>query len=353
MSIKEIAERVGVSPSTVSRVLNKPDYRCSSAELRRKIYTAARDLNYVPNQIAQSLRSGTAYQAPLFHLCIIVTYSENADPFFIELLNNIESEIHKNSCILSNILYRSEYSNDVIGVPESILSSVDDIIAEDATDGLIIVGKCSPQILEKLKKHWRHIVVVNRSSSDAAADEVFCDGEKIAKKAVSHLISLGHSQIAYVGECQGEPRFRGFQETMLENRLDIDFEHVIRARSSEADGYRAMEQIMQMSNRPTGIYCSGDIIAVGMLKALGKYKNKYYNPSIVSSDNISESAYTNPMLTTVNLPKNEIAKFAVVLLLDRMNGGHKDMVKLEVDCSLVVRGSCFSASNASLVEYYI
>ena len=140
---------------------------------------------------------------------------------------------------------------------------------------------------------------------------------------------------------------------MLENGLDIDFEHIIQARSSEADGYRSMEQILQMQNRPTGIYCSGDIIAVGMLKALNKYKNKYYNPSIISSDNISEAAYTNPMLTTVSLPKNELAKFAVMLLLDRINGGHKETVKLEINSTLIVRGSCSSAYAASSVEYYI
>lgn len=353
MSIKKIAEMVGVSPSTVSRVLNKPEYQCSSDEIRRKIYSAARELNYVPNQMAQGLRSGAVREGQPVHLCIIATYKDNANPYFIQLINNIESEIHKNSCILSDILYRSEYSDDSGDKVGSALKSADDIAAADAADGLIIVGKCSPLILEKLKRQWRNVVVVNRCSSDFAVDEVFCDGEKIARKAITYLIGLGHRKIAFIGECQGESRFRGFQKTMLENGLDIDLEHIIRARASESDGYRAMERIMQMDNRPTGIYCSNDIIAIGLLKALKKSKNKFYNPSIISSDDISESAYTDPMLTTVNVPRAEMARFAVTMLLDRINGCHRNAVKLEVDSTLIVRGSCFPASSASLMEYYI
>lgn len=353
MSIKKIAEMVGVSPSTVSRVLNKPEYQCSSDELRRKIYTAARELNYVPNQMAQGLRSGTMQQEHPIHLCIIATYRDNANPFFTELINNIESEIHKNSCILSDVLYRSEYSDESSDNIEATVRSVNDIETADSVDGIIVVGKCSAIILEKLKKQWRNIVVVNHCSSDFAVDEVFCDGEKIARKAITHLIGLGHRKIAFVGECQGESRFRGYQKTMLENGLDISLEHIIRARASESDGYRAMERIMQMDSRPTGIYCSNDIIAIGLLKALKKSKNRFYDPSIISSDDISESAYTDPMLTTVNVPKTEIARFAVITLLDRINGNHRNAVKLEVDSTLIVRGSCFSASSASPMEYYI
>ncbi|MGN0649473.1 MAG: LacI family DNA-binding transcriptional regulator [Oscillospiraceae bacterium] len=348
MSIKKIAEIVGVSPSTVSRVLNKPEYQCSTPELRRRIFAAARELNYVPNQSAQNLRSGMTNQAPLYRLGIIVTAAENTDPFFVELLNLIESEIHKNSCILSEILYRSDFSDD-----EKNLGESDEIIDDTTTDGLIIIGKCSPKILARLKKQRRNIVCVNRSLSDASVDEVYCDGEKIAGKAVQYLIGLGHSAIAYVGECRGDARFRGYQKTMLENKLDIDLEYIIQARPSEAGGYDAMERIMQMKQRPSGIYCSNDIIAVGMLKALNKYKNRFYHPSVISSDNISESAYTTPMLTTVDLPKADIAKLAIILLIDRMNGGHKSAVKMETESSIIIRSSCSSVEHTDPVEYYI
>ena len=78
---------------------------------------------------------------------------------------------------------------------KNTLNSIEEILSEDEANGLIIVGKCSPQILAQLKNHRMNIVLVNRSSSDSDADEVFCDGEKIAKKAVSHLISLGHKKL--------------------------------------------------------------------------------------------------------------------------------------------------------------
>ena len=108
-----------------------------------------------------------------------------------------------------------------------------------------------------------------------------------------------------------------------------------------------------MSNPPTGIYCANDILAIGMLKCLSKRRNKFYTPSIISSDDITEAQYTTPMLTTVSLPKNEMARFALILLLDRINGNHKIISRLEMEGTLVVRESCHSITESLWPEYCI
>ena len=93
----------------------------------------------------------------------------------------------------------------------------------------------------------------------------------------------------------------------------------------------------QRGDAPTAIYCANDMIAIGMLKCLNKYKNHYYVPSIISSDDIEEAQYTKPMLTTVRLPKEEMGKFALYLLIDRLDGGHKGIVRTELEGKLMIR----------------
>ncbi|MGN0599783.1 MAG: LacI family DNA-binding transcriptional regulator [Oscillospiraceae bacterium] len=355
MSIKEIAEKVGVSVSTVSRVLSKPDYRCSSKELREQIFAAAREMNYVPNESAKNLRSGENKRSAPFRLCILVTRTDNSDtdPFFNELIGLIRTEINKNMCMLMRIWYRPDFSDEGKCSALNIKQAVKELYSEESTDGMIIVGKCCPQVIKQLKIQWKNIVSVNRNSTNYEVDEVLCDGRKIASSAVEHLIRLGHRKIAYVGECHNESRFKGFQETLLKYNIDTDIDHIIQTNISENGGYSAMEKIIQMQNRPTGIYCANDIIAIGMLKALSRYNNRYYNPSIISSDDIAEARYTKPMLTTISLPKEEMAKFTVYLLLDRLNGGHKSVARMELESSLVARSSCSPMKNMDMIEYYI
>lgn len=355
MSIKDIAEKVGVSVSTVSRVLNRPDYKCSSKELREQIFAVAREMNYVPNESAKNLRSGKSKKSEPYRISILVTRtgSSETDPFFNELIGFIQTEINKNMCMLMRIWYRPDFSDEGKCSALNIRQTVKELYNEETSDGIIIVGKCCPQVIKQLKAHWKNIVSVNRNSTNYDVDEVLCDGKKIASTAVEYLIRLGHRKIAYVGECHRESRFKGYKETLLKYNIETDIDYIIQTGLCENDGYLTMEQIIQMQDKPTGIYCANDIIAIGMLKALSKYNSRYYNPSIISSDDITESRYTKPMLTTISLPKEEMAKFTVYLLLDRLNGGHKSVIRTEIEGNLVIRNSCFPVKNMDTIEYYI
>lgn len=360
MSIKKIAQLAGVSYSTVSRVLSDPAYKCSSEETRKKILEAARELNYVPNESARNLKLGLKTKKNIYCISILITRTESADvdPFFREITRIVESEIHKNMCILLAVWYQPDFSNEKQYGLESgdkqdkrikeMCSST-----ERKPDGLIIIGKCCLSAIKTLKKYFRCIVSVNRNSTNYEVDEVICDGRKIAATAVEYLIRLGHRKIGYVGDCHNEARFKGYRETLFKYNLDSDMDYTIESFQSEEQGYKIMEQLMQQKNVPTGIYCANDIIAIGMLKCLSKYKNRYYTPSIISSDDIEEAEYTKPMLTTVHLPKNDMAKFALYLLIDRINGGHKTVARVELEGTLIVRESCTRVENAMGCEYYI
>ena len=142
-------------------------------------------------------------------------------------------------------------------------------------------------------------------------------------------------------------------DTLKKHNLDLIPEYVIETDQTEGEGYEAIKQLLKSEDCPTGIYCANDITAVGMLKYLSKCRNLYFTPSIIASDDIEEAQFTKPMLTTVGLPKNEMGKFALYLLLDRMKGGHTGVVRMELAGHLMVRNSCSNVSDLSWSDYVI
>lgn len=358
MSLKEIAEKVGVSTATVSRVLNNPAYKCSSPELRDKIWKLAIEMNYVPNESARNLKKGiTPEKEKTYYIHVLMTRMDvsRSDPFFTELLRVIESEIHKQSCILSKVMYLSVFSNDGKCRSENLDQIIEEMYdeSEEKCHGLLIVGKCNKNALKKLRNKYKNVVSINRNSTNNEVDEVLCDGYKVASTAVEYLIQLGHKRIGYVGECHNEARYRGYTDTLERYHLEWEENYVVETKQTEAEGYKVMERMIQSGDYPTAIYCANDITAVGMLKCLKKFKNLYYVPSIIASDDIEEAQYTKPMLTTVRLPREEMGKFAIYLLLDRINGGHKSVVRTELEGKLIVRSSCIPADESGWCEYYI
>lgn len=228
MSIKKIAEIAGVSysTSTVSRF-----HKCSDEAVKERILAAARELNYIPNEAAKNLKLGIKNEHTPYRISILVTRTESAgiDPFFREITRMAESEIHKNMCILSQIQYQPELSGEAEISAEDMFSG--------GSDGLIIIGKCSPSAIKSLKKYFKAVVSLNRNSTNYETDEVICDDAKIAVLAVEHLISLGHRKIGYIGDCHNESRFKGYRETLFKYNLDYDIDFVIETRQGEEQGY--------------------------------------------------------------------------------------------------------------------
>ena len=358
MSIKKIAEMTGSSPATVSRVLNNPSYKCAIPGMREKIWKAAMDLNYTPNEAARNLKKGSSHLEHTHYLIeILITRVDgiHSDPYFEEQLRAVETQIHKNGCILSKVWYQSNFSDDTKCDRPTIEAAIRQITGDsvESADGLIIIGRCNPAVIKLLQKYYKNIVAINRNSSNYAIDEVICDGKKIASMAVNHLVSLGHEKIAYVGKCHQEARYQGYCEILRKNAIDFYPEYVIETHQTEKEGFQTMQQFMKLKEPPTGIYCANDITAIGMLKCLNQFKSSLYRPSIISSDNIEEGQYTTPMLSTVQLPKENMARFALLVLLDRIRGGHKEMIRIELEGQLLLRSSCCRIEDVIQPEYYI
>ena len=358
MSIKKIAEQAGVSISTVSRILNRPDYKCSIPGLREKVWAIAMKMDYVPNEAARNLKKGKqSRDSRIWYINVLMTRTDESrtDPFFTELLRVVESEIHEHNCILSKVWYMPLFSDDRKCRRENLDQIIQGMYTETEgkQDGLIVIGRCNPLALKKLNQKYRSIVSVNRNSTNYEVDEVLCDGRKIASMALEHLISLGHKNIGYVGSCRNEERYMGYLDTLKKYDLDVVPDYVVETDQTEKEGFEAMEKLLRSDDCPTGIYCANDISAIGMLKCLNKFRNRYYMPSIISSDDIQEAQFTRPMLTTVSLPKEDMGKFALYLLLDRLKGGHSGIVRMELEGRLMIRNSCSSVEDSMWSDYCI
>lgn len=358
ISMKEIARLCGTSIATVSRVLNNPDYNCADASVKEKIWKLVAEYDYVPNEAARNLKSSRLEQEKIYHVNIIVTRigADETDPFYNELLGIVSTELHRNSCVMSKLWYMPFFALDKKYGKKEIQINLKKVLdqSDENADGLIIMGKCKKNVLEQLKEKFRSVVMIVRNHADSDVDEVLLDGNQIASTAIEYLISLGHQKIGYIGDCRFDECFTGFINTMNAHRLEINMDYMIEAPRSEEGGYAAMDQVLGMQDRPTAFFCLVDTIAVGAINRLNKRKNKTYMPSIISSDGIAQGQYTNPMLTTIEIPKEDMARLAVLLLINRLEKGHRSYVRIVLDGKLVVRESCKRlVEKEENIEYYI
>lgn len=320
MSLKTIAQMVGASPSTVSRVLNGGQDGCASPELRERIFRAAHEISYVPNTAARRLKKGEQAEAarPRVLVTLARIRSLSDDPFFLELFQAIQEELYQQGCLMEDIHRLNERPD--LAIPRA--------------DGIIILGRCTEQSLARMKAANRNVVGIWRNPLNFEVDEVVCDGKKAATLAVEHLLALGHRQIGYIGDCSFESRYVGYCETLIHNNLPMHYRFIIETDQTELSGYEAMNRLLQEGG-VTAVLCANDISAVGAQKALARRGARKI--ALIAIDDIDEAQ--KALLTTVAIPRRDMARMAVLLLLDRIRKGHQERVRVELPCRVVVRGS--------------
>ncbi len=332
MSLKKIAEMVGTSPSTVSRVLNNASTATSGRELHRRIWEAAREIGYLPNEAARQLRKNSPLppSPPRISVVLARIASLDTDPFFGELFYNLKQELFRQNVLLDEVIYANESFSHRL----------------ENSDGIIILGRCSPALLKHIQKKNPCIVGIWRNSKGFNVDEVVCDGKKAAELAVSHLVSLGHKKIAYIGDCSFESRYVGYFNTLVQNGLPID-QSIIKPTNQTAEaGRQAICELLEEDSPFSAVFCANDVTAVSVLTTLKEKKRRLRRKiSVISIDNIEASQKTEPMLTTVHIPRMEMAHMAVSLLLDRIRRSHQETVRIEFPCRIIQRESCFRADD--------
>ncbi len=333
--MKDIAEKAGVSIATVSRVINDDQESPVNEETRKSVWQLVKDMGY-----SKYTRNGSGKKNTK-KIGYILNDTPNIynHPYFSVMLDAIESEIKEQGYTVG-----FSFAEDDIQ-KESVRHQ---IINEDV-DGLIVIAEyIEDEFVNQIQENYESIVSIDYINTNFHKDLIFVEKKEAAYNATKYLIEHGHQDIAYIGGStvsflglEKEHRYLGFKKAMDEAKLYIDKQWVRDGDWSLEDGNQQMMDILKSDNRPTAVFAACDLIAIGVIRAIHQFGLTVPDDiSIISFDDIEMSTYTNPSLTTFHVPKKEIGKLAVKMLLDQINGNNPGFpLKVMVSAELVERES--------------
>ncbi|WP_322806462.1 LacI family DNA-binding transcriptional regulator [Thermanaerothrix sp.] len=305
-TIREVAARAGVSPTTVSHVINNT--RFVSPEARERVLQAMEELGYRPNVLARSLRRGETRTLGLI-------LPDSANPFFAEVARAIE-----------DAAFREGY-NVILGNSENELEKERlyvEVLTTKQVDGLIFVAAGDrSQSLEGLVRQGLPVVVVDRQLTHLDVDTVLADNLQGGLLATRHLIHLGHRRIGCItGPSHLTPsaqRVIGYRQALGEAGLRIEEDLIVRGDFSPRSGYLAARRLFSHPHPPTAIFACNDMMAIGALRALAELRLAVPDAvAVIGFDDIELASYASPPLTTIRQDKVALGQAAVRLLLERI-----------------------------------
>jgi LacI family transcriptional regulator len=327
ITIREVAEKARVSPTTVSHVVNNT--RFVSEDVRTRVVIAMRELNYRPNALARSLRRGETHTLGLI-------LPDSANPFFAEIGHAIEGAAF--ALGYSVILCNTENDDN----KERLYTEV---LENKQVDGMIFVAAGeNHESISAIIKNGLPLVMVDRDMGSLELDTVTTDNHHGGMIATQHLLSLGHQIIGCItGLSNITPsadRVTGYRAALQQAGLPVEESLLVRGDFHAPSGYSAAMQILQRTPRPTAIFVCNDMMAIGALRAAAQLGLRVpEDVAIVGFDDIELASYTTPPLTTVAQPKQEIGQLAVKLVFERMGSPSLPPRHNVLSTQLVIRES--------------
>ncbi|CDQ38441.1 LacI family DNA-binding transcriptional regulator [Virgibacillus salexigens] len=325
-TIKDIANQAGVSPATVSRVLNYDASLSVSDETKKKIFEAAEDLSYRK----KATKRNSSKQIAIVHW--YTEKEELSDLYYLSIRLGIEER-----CKALNI------QSDVY-----FLDNIDEISNEEV-DGIIAVGKFSATQLNELTTVSPHVVFVDDSPDEDKYDAIIIDFEKATKTVIDYFLNTGHESIGLIGgreQLKGEEVARtDLREktfiTYMKEKAMFDCNYIFVSSFSVDEGYRLMKQaINQLGDHlPTAFFASSDVMAIGSLRALHEANIAVpERVSVIGLNDMSVAKYVFPSLSTVKVYTEVMGETAVDTLMERLEG-RKIAKKIFISTKLVIRKS--------------
>ncbi|QKS70138.1 LacI family DNA-binding transcriptional regulator [Paenalkalicoccus suaedae] len=325
VTIKDVAERAGVSKATVSYVLN--GVRKVSPATRDKVMKAIDELDYSPDFTAISLSKRQSnligILLPLKNESIEAIMKENT--YFNEMISGIELVARQNNY-------------DILLTGIGHIEDHETWVRKRNVDGLLFLG-AFPEEMYRIPISVPSILI-DVYEEQPELSSILIDDYRGGYLATKHLLELNHTKIAFIStgstnSVEGE-RLRGYTDAMGATK------HLIVAESLHnfESGYQIGERIVKEKLDITGFVVTSDITAIGMLKAFhdaGKHVPEDY--SVVGFDDISMSKYAIPALTTIHQPTMEKGQLATRMLLRRMQEKDAPVEKQKLDVELIIRES--------------
>jgi len=306
ITIMDVAKESGVSYSTVSRVLNGFDFVKEST--REKVLAVAERLGYVANLQARSLAGGKTRVIGL-----LVPGLDNG--YIGEIVRGIDEEVAKTNYDLMLYTTRRRVGREALYI---------NAISNNLSDGMIlIVPLVAREYLEALREHNFPYVLVDQADPLMRSVTVDCTNWQGAYDATKYLIELGHRRIAFVTGLKAiqsaVDRLEGYKAALRDYDIALDETLVVEGDYVNPSGYQAAERLLQLSPRPTAIFASNDLMALGAMQAI--LEQGLHIPqdiSLIGFDDIPQASMVHPQLTTVRQPLDQMGRIAVRLLLDQI-----------------------------------
>jgi len=327
--IRAVAALAKVSIATVSRTINGSPL--VSDRLNQRVWQAIRQLNYLPNTHARTLVSG---RSRIFGIIV-----ENiTNPFFPDLIQSFESLAVAHGY---EILVSSTNSD-----PE-VLAACARRMLERKVDGVAVMtfGEEEP-VLDQLVNRGIPIVLAEFKLDDPKASTILLDYSTGIHAAVRHLADLGHRNVGFLAGPHSLhsaiTRENDFRSAIMAAGLPLQDKWIIECDHTLKGGVRGFEHLQALSARPTGIVCSNDMTAIGVLRAAYMAGLRVpHDLSVIGLDDIDFAEYTLPPLTTIRLSRAELARAAFEALRMQVQSPRDPRLQREflVSTSLVVRDS--------------
>src|SRR2546423_2095813 len=335
VTLKQLAARAQVHPSTISRVANNDASLRIAPQTRQRIEALLRETEYRPNGVARGLKLRQSF-------VLAVVIPDVTNPFFAALFRGIEDGASPRGY---NVLLCN-----TDGSPEQQRSHLQSLHAR-RVDGVILASSVLKDPTVRWLRHQRlPYVLVNRYSEAAHDPFVGSDDLLGGRIATAHLVQLGHRRIGHLAGrstvSTGVLRRRGYLAALAAGGLSPDPRLVIESGYTEEGGARAAERLFALDDRPTAIFAVTDMTAVGafgVAHAIGLRVPE--DVAIVGYNDIPLANRLVPPLTTVHVPIHDFGSVAARLLLDQIESGELQRRRVVFNPELIVRGSTVAGAG--------
>jgi len=330
-TMKRLAEELGVSITTVSKVLNnQPDI---GAAMRARVLKKVEELGYRPNAVARSLtlrRTNT--------LGIVIP--DLMHSFFVEVVAGIESVLSARGYALLLCSSGEDASKERREL---------EALRQRQVDGLVFAsahGTSNVDLLRQLTDAGKCLVMIDRDDHpEIRCHRVLTDDERVGWIATSHLVGLGHRAIAHIAGpplVHAKRREEGYRQALREHRLPGRSEWIVPAGFLERNGYEAMRRLLGAKSRVTAVFAANDPTAIGAMKAIWDAGLRVpEDVAVVGAGDVAHGDVLRVPLTTVGWSRQEMGTRAAELILQQLEGRpRRSFQRVVIPPTLVVRESC-------------
>lgn len=334
VTLKSVAAKVGLTPGTVSAVLNDtPAARAIPPETKSRIVEAARELDYRPNFYARSLRSKRTYT-------IGVVAEEIGDAYGSLVISGIESYLREKDYFFFTVIHRHSME---------LLKRYTDMLMERGVEGFITVDTSLPHGLSL------PTVAVAGHKRLRGVTNIVLDHEHAALIALRHLSELGHKRIAFMKgnplSSDSEDRWNAICKIAKRLRIEMDPDLIVQIDIDDPSpqlGYPYGKQLLGRNKPFTALFAYNDISAIGAMRAFQEAGMRIpQEVTVVGFDDIQSAAFNSPSLTTVRQPLGKMGEIAAETLIARIESERKYPEEIAIEPVLVVRESSAPAPKDS------